>query len=131
MERQEWPPREVNDRSGQGFVHGHVACAESIDALPGSDRIVDGLPEANPNVLDRVVRVYLKVAAALELDIEKAMTCKGCEHVIEETHARLYAGLTGAVEGQLQIDVRFGSPSLDARTPIRQHTLPLPSRNSD
>ena len=58
-------------------------------------------------VLDGVVVVHLGVALDAHREVDERVARERAEHVVEEAHARLDVGGTGAVEVHGEADVRL------------------------
>ncbi len=84
--------------------HGRVSVARDPGAV--AERSVERLADADPDVLDRVVRAGLQVAAGADVEVEAAVAGEQVEHVVEEPDAGL--ALAGAVAVERQADVDVG-----------------------
>ena len=73
----------------QRFIEwdGAVGKAGDPGALP--ERLVDRAAERDRDVLHRVVRVNVKIAAGLDGQVKPAVTGELVEHVVEHPHAGL------------------------------------------
>src|SRR5690606_10259424 len=89
---------EIDDDARERLVERNVGMAVATDALLVADRARDRLAERDADVLDRVVRVDVQVAFALDLQIDESVTRDLVEHVVEERHAAGELALAGAVE---------------------------------
>jgi hypothetical protein len=75
--------------------------------------LLEGEPEREPDILDRVVAVDFDVSAGLDGEIEEAVAREGVEHVVEERERRVRLALTRAVDEELEIDLRLGGVAGD------------------
>src|SRR5947209_2741035 len=103
--------RQVHDRAAQGLVHRHGRLAVARDSAFVAERLRDGLSERDGDVLDRVVVVYVQVAAALDFEVEQAVAREQLQHVIEERHARRDLRRADAVEHKADAHVRLLRPA--------------------
>ncbi len=78
-----------------------------------AQRLVQGLAEADPDVLDGVVGAGLQIAAGLHGEIEAAVARQQVEHVVEEPDAGVALALAVAVQRQRQVDVGLSGPAVD------------------
>ena len=72
-----------------------------------------GFAEGDPDVFNGVMLVHVEIAASLHLQIESAVTSDEFEHVVEEANARRDAGISTAIEIQLQMNVGFVRFAMD------------------
>src|SRR5919107_1214709 len=68
------------------------------------------LPERDGDVFDRVVVVYVQVAAALDFEVEEAVAREQLKHVVEEGDARRDLRTPRAVEREADAHVRLLRP---------------------
>ena len=108
---------DVDVDGGQRLVHRHERRAEPDDADLVAERLVEGLPQADPDVLDGVVGVDLDVAARLDPEVEEAVLGHRLQHVAQERDGRVHADLPRAVHGELEQDLRLAGLPLDPRDP--------------
>src|SRR5262249_56792005 len=94
--------------------------------IPAADakRLAKVASEHDPDVLDRVMLVYMEVAARLHLKIEKAVAGEALQHVIEEGHAGADRAVSGSVELEQDFDFGLARFALDlgharARSAVR------------
>ena len=113
------PAREVDDRAAEGLVERDVGVAEADDALLVAERLLQGLAEGDPDVLDRVVGVHVQVALAADVEVEAGVGGEGGEHVVEEADAGADPRPALAVEVQDEGDVGLARLALDAGRAVR------------
>ena len=101
-------PAEVDDHEHKRLVHRHHRVAEAGDPAPLAERLVERLPEAEPDVLDEVVRVAVDVAGRLQREVEACVLGERLEHVVEHPDAGRDLVRAGAVE--LERRARRSSP---------------------
>lgn len=82
--------------------------AVAADAFLVADRLVHGLAQRDADIFHRVVGVDVQVAGGVDVEVDQAVPGDLIEHVIEERHAGLEAGLAGAVQIQADADLGFG-----------------------
>jgi hypothetical protein len=80
-----------------GFIHRDGGLAVARDVLLVSERVAYGLAEADADILNRVVVVYINVAGCLQF-----------KHVREKRNLRVDRVPSGAVNGEVEADVGFG-----------------------
>ena len=61
-------------------------------------RIAKRAPQHNPDILDRVMVIYMQIAISLDREIEESVAGETLEHVIEERNAGLRLAASGTVE---------------------------------
>ncbi len=87
--------------------------AKASDARAIAQRGIDGLSQANSDVLRRMMAVDVKVAGARDGQIHQGMPCKQFEHVVEETDPGSDAGFPLAVQIEPQADIGLASRASD------------------
>src|SRR5229473_1642167 len=107
------PARDVHGGVQEGFIHGQEGRAVADDARLVAQRLAEGLAQADPHVLHRVVEVDLEIAAGIHGQVHEAVLGPGLEHVAEERDARLHLGGARAIEADLEHDLRLLGPALD------------------
>ncbi len=105
LEDAQRPAGDVDDGGGARLVHRHGRLAVARDPAAVAERLVERLPEDDPDVLDRVVRTGLQVAARRYVQVERAVARERVEHVVEEPDARRPLSLAAAVQPELEPDV--------------------------
>ena len=98
---------EINDHMGQGFLHGDEGGAITPNALLVADGLAEGLSEADADILHGMVPVHLEVAPGFYLKINKAVTCKEVEHVLEKRNTDGSGVIAGAVNVERDADLSF------------------------
>src|SRR5277367_2531790 len=78
---------DIDNRSADGLVERYGRLAEALDSGAIAKRLAKGPAYYDADVLDRVMVVYVQIAAGLDLQIEKSVAREALEHVIEERHA--------------------------------------------
>src|SRR5258705_975286 len=78
---------------------------EAGDPGAVTKRLVDRLPDRDPDVLDRVVAARLQVALGVDVQVEAAVAGDRVEHVVEKADPRRARSAAGAVELQRDADV--------------------------
>lgn len=61
----------------------------------------DSLPQANPDIFDRVVRVHCQVAIDRDGQIEEPVAREERQEMVERANAGVDLGLAGAVDDEL------------------------------
>ena len=107
VELEAGPPGQVHHRARQRLVERHVGVPVAAHALLVADRLGERLAQRDADVLDGVVRVDVQVALRGDLDVERAVARDLLEHVIEKRHAGRHRRLAGAVEVELDADLRL------------------------
>ncbi len=107
-------PDEIDGGDGERLVHRHHEVAGPVDAALAAERLEDGLPERDADVLHGVVGVDVEIAGRGNRQIEAAVTRDELEHVIEEADARAHGVAAPSVEVDRQTDVRLGGSSVNS-----------------
>ena len=92
------PPSKINDTPRQAFIHRHVSLAgEGVSGVKASpvpanpplisQRPPERLPQGDPAILHRMVRIYREVPLAAELQIQDRVPGKQGQHVVEKRDA--------------------------------------------
>jgi hypothetical protein len=68
--------RKIDSRKSQGFVHRHHKVSGSQNAALTTQRLREGLPKRDPDVLHRVVLVHVEVSVRREFQIKSSMVRK-------------------------------------------------------
>jgi len=101
--------------------------AETRDAAPLAERLVQRLTEHEPDVLDEVVRVALDIAGRGDTEVEERMASKLLEHVVEHADTGRHLVAARAVEVEGKRDTRLARAALDVGpTFTSQRRLPFP-----
>src|SRR5580692_11204144 len=114
-------PADIDNRRADGLVERHRRLAEALDPRTIAQRIPKRPAHDDPHVFDRVVIIYLQIAAGGDLQIEESVARKAVEHVIEKRHTRLRLAATGAVELERNRNGSLARLALDFRTAFRFH----------
>ena len=109
------PPADVDDGLRESLVERHERIAVSRDARLVAERLADGLPEHDGDVLDRVVRVDVGVAGCAHREVGERVLRERGEQVVEERHRRVDVTAPRAVEIEVEFDGRFARRAADRR----------------
>ncbi|GIW08344.1 MAG: hypothetical protein KatS3mg060_3149 [Dehalococcoidia bacterium] len=82
--------------------------AHPPDPFPIADGLQQRLAEDNGHVFDRVMLVDMQVARGMDGEVESAVACEVCQHMIEKADARRDIGPTAAVEVEPDVDGGLG-----------------------
>jgi hypothetical protein len=107
------PAGHVDHRPHQRLVERDQGVGVAADARTVAQRLRDGLPEGDPGVLHRMVAVHVKIAAALDGEIQQRVPREGFEHVVEEADTRAHLRLAPAVEDDADAEVGFVGLAVD------------------
>ena len=107
------PPAEIDRATGQGLVHRQRKVAVAANAGPIAQGLPHGLPQADADVLDRVMLIDVQVALGLDHEIKGRMFGQKGEHVVEEADARGDLPAAAAVEIDIEPDIGFRRLTLD------------------
>ena len=113
-EHQVVAPAQVDGAGHERLFHRQREVAVAADARLVAQRLLDGLADADADVLDRVVLVDLQVARGAHRQVDGRVPGQQREHVVEEADAGGDLRGAGAVEVQLDLDLGFGRLALDA-----------------
>ena len=124
FEHAQAPARDVDRARRPGLVHRTRCRCRSARSRPVTERAVERLADADPDVLDRVVRAGLKIAAGAHVKVEAAVAGEQVEHVVEEADPGLALAGAGPVEpeGDLRSRSRAVLRSISSGA---GHRLPL------
>jgi len=103
----------IDGGRGESLVHRHEEISGAQDAALRTERFLQRFPKGDANIFDGVMLVHVEIAAGLHLQIECAMTRDEFEHVVEEVNACRDAGISTAIEIQLQMNVGFVRFAMD------------------
>ena len=107
------PPAQIDRAGGQRLVHGQREVAVAADAGPIAQGLAHGRPQADADVLDRVMLIDVQVALGLDHQIDGRMPGQEREHVVEEADARGDLRAAAAVEIDFEADIGFRRLPLD------------------
>src|SRR6185295_9448324 len=123
---------EVEGAGGAGLVHREGRGAVAGDPGAVAEGLGDRLPEADPEVLGRVMAVDLDVAGGPHLQVEEAVPADLVEHVPEEGEGDRDVGRPAYVEVDRDLDLRLLGLSRDgggaAHRYLRGYHAPEPPR---
>jgi hypothetical protein len=109
------PTGQVDNYAGQCFIERDVSVAVSAHAFLVTYRFGKRLAKRDADVLNRVMRIDVKIAARFDFEIEQAMPRDLVKHVIEKRNLRREAGAARAVEVQPHIDLCLQGVATDLR----------------
>src|SRR5262245_50897216 len=69
----ERPPAQIHNRTHQRFIHGDVRGAEADNPFLIAERLCKCLTNCESDVLDRMVRVDVKVSGTRDIQVEQTM----------------------------------------------------------
>jgi hypothetical protein len=137
-------PAEIDHAPRQALVHRHVGLTrEGIPRIEARSvppqaplvpqRFPECLPQGNPAVLDRVVRVHFQIPLAGQLQITGRMLRHQGQHVVEKRDSRLHLRLARAVDPQIERDRCLLGHALQARPPFTHGRTgyPTPGRKAN
>ncbi len=78
-----------------------------------AQRLIDGLSQADPDILGRMMPVNVQVARARDRQVHERMPGKQLEHVVEKTDPRGNPRLPFAIQVEPQADISLASRSSD------------------
>ena len=107
------PAGDVDDGLHQRLVERHGGVAEAADADLVAERLAQRLAEHDRGVLDGVVGVDVGVALGLDGQVDQRVPAERVEHVVVEADAGGDVGAAGAVEVDLDEDLRLLGLPLD------------------
>src|SRR5580692_1015413 len=114
-------PADIDNRRADGLVERHRRLAEALDPRTIAQSIPKRPSDHDADVFDRVMVIYIQIAAGGDLEIEESVSRKALEHVIEERHARFRLAATGAVELERDSHSSLSRLAFDFRTAFRLH----------
>lgn len=98
---------EVDDDTGERFVHGDIGKPVAGDPDLVAQRFFDAFPEHDARILNSVVEINLHIADDFEVQIARRVPREEGQHVIEEGDAGIDRGAPFAIEIDREGDVRF------------------------
>ena len=110
----------VDDGLHQRLVERHGGVAEPADADLVAERLAQRLAEHDRGVLDGVVGVDVGVALGLDRQVDQRVPGERVEHVVVEADAGGDVGAAGAVEVELDEDLRLLGLPLDPGGPAHR-----------
>ncbi len=113
LPHEERPPRKIDGRRDERFVHRQCGPAVTDEADLVADGLEHRLPEDDAEVFSRMVPVDFDIALRQNGEIEKPVTRDLLDHVRKKRQRRLYACPPGPVEVELDGDVGFARLSSD------------------
>src|SRR4051812_351982 len=99
--------RQVNHYPCQGFIQRNVSVTVAANADFVSQRLGDRLPQCNTHILDRVMRIDLQVSGGDDIQVQHAVARDLIQHVVEKPDTGLERRLAGAVQIDLDTDLRL------------------------
>src|SRR5215471_2608904 len=99
--------RDVHRRMEERLVHGQERRTVAHDASAIAESLPEGLAQADADVLHGVMEIDLEIAVGLDGEVHEAMLRPRLQHVIEERDPRHDLGGAGAVEPQVERDLRL------------------------
>ncbi len=108
------PTRQVDDDARQRLVQRHVGMAVAAHAALVAECLVERLSERDADIFDRVMRVDVQVAVGLDHQVDQAVARHLIEHVVEERDAGGEIRRAGAVQVDLDLNLRLASVAGDA-----------------
>ena len=107
------PAGEVDGGLREHLVHRDRRVAVAGDAALVAERLGEGLPERDGDVLDGVVRVDVQVAVGLDGEVDAAVLGQRGEHVVVEAHAGADRAGPGAVVVDLDDQLGLAGRAFD------------------
>ena len=98
IEHQPRPTRKINHHARERLIERHIGVAVTHHAALVANRLREGLPERDTNVLNRVVVIDVRVAIGRHAQIHQTMTRDLVEHMVEKRHAGVQLGFARAIE---------------------------------
>ncbi len=96
------PARQINDGVHECLVHGHTCLPKSGYTPFFSNCFGKSLTEDDADILNRMMRIDMKVAFGAYLEIKKSMAAKGGQHMIKKADPCGYLGFSGPIQVDLQ-----------------------------
>src|SRR5208283_4146730 len=112
-------PADIHNRRADGLVERHRRLAEALDPRTVAQRVAKRPSDHDPDVFDRMMVIYMQIAAGGDLQIEESVARKALEHVIEERHAGFCLAAAASVELERNIYRSLARLALDFRTAFR------------
>ncbi len=120
VEHQAGATGEIDHHARQRLVERHIGVPIATQSLLVAQRPDQRLPDADADVLDRVVRVNVQIPLRLDLKIDHPVTSYLIEHVIKKRNAAGKFALTATVKIKTNLDPgfegvsgNFGLPHVD------------------
>ena len=101
------PSRQVHDDTAQTLIHRNRFGAIALDAFLGAQGIFDGLAQTDPQILDKMMVVDVRIASSFDDKIEQTMTGKKVQHVIQERNRRIRLRLSRPIQVYFNGNIRL------------------------
>jgi hypothetical protein len=98
---------DVDNDLCQRLIHWHEYTGVALNAAFVAKRFTERLPDANADVLHRVVIVDINIAARLYFQVKLAVLRKQVKHMIQEWHIRINLRFTRTINGKRKLNIRF------------------------
>jgi hypothetical protein len=100
-------PAEIDGHKPQGLVHWHIAMGGTHDATPVAECFVDGLPEADTDILGGVMIIDVQIAVGGDGDVELSVFGHQGQHMVQKADTGLGMTLPGTVDIDAQRNTCF------------------------
>ena len=91
---------EIDCALAERFVHWQQEETVAPDAAAFAERLVEGVTECKPEILDTVMVIDVGIALEGDIQIDEGVPRQEFEHVIEESDT----GMNGILTGPIEID---------------------------
>jgi hypothetical protein len=81
--------------------------AKALNAFFGPQGLIKRLSKADPDILNRVMVIDVEIATGVQTEVKKSIAHQRRQHVVEEWNPRGNVAHAAALEGQVDLDVRF------------------------
>ena len=88
----------VQDHPRQRLVQGNIGMPITHDAFFIANRLAEGLPQCDADVLHRVVRIDVQITLGHDIQIHLPVARDLIQHMLEKRQPRIERALTGTIK---------------------------------
>jgi hypothetical protein len=115
--------REVYMDRSQAFVHGYKGRSVPADSLFSAESLLERTAQANPDILDSMVVIDLRISPSPQGQVKKSMGAKKGQHMIEKGNGTSNPVFPRSIQVQFNLNLRLLGFSLYFALP--HHVLSL------
>src|SRR5579864_2137453 len=114
------PPADIDHRAAERLIERDSGVPETPDTRTIPQRLAKRAPHHDPDILDRMMLIDMKVAARLDHEIEEAMAREALQHMVEKWYAGMNFAAPRTVQRERHRDRRLARLALDSRVTRRR-----------
>ena len=104
---------QVDGGGYQSFVHGKNGVTVPPDARAVAEHLIDGLTQADADVLGRMMRINVQIAGAGNREIHQRMPGEEFQHVVQKSDTGGNPGEALSIQGEPQSNISLASRASD------------------